>query len=266
MVQAKPRLYLPIAPADFADELLQQMQKIGDDLVAHLAEFQGPEPSGLNLALRNNQQALDQAAKLLESCQKELQIFTTKNVIDYLGKDFGNLASRTDCKIHYLGTSPSGIALAHDTVIPMPIGFPDHERFPWLYMIVDGKTWLVAQFNRDDDPDFPCGWWGDDPAFARIFAGVFDRACAPPQYQFKNPETGLPDRVLEKDISSAPEKSEDVMKEEGFDQGVFGALGQADEPKSEPSVEPAKTSQKKTESEDSGGLQFVVKHEKEKEG
>lgn len=253
VIQAKPRLYLPISPADFADELLQNMQKIGDDLVTHLEGFQGPEPSGLNLALRNNQQALDQASQLLENCQKELQIFTTREVIDYLGKDFGKLASRTNCKIKFLGTTESGIALAHDTIIPMPIGFPEHQQYPWLYMIVDERTWLVAQFNRPDETDFPCGWWGDDPVFARIFSAVFAQASQYPEYEFKNPETGLPDRVRDTE-NQEPQKAQNG---EAFDQGVFGALGQAEESHEE--------EKEGAESRDSDGLQFVVKHEKEQE-
>jgi len=132
VVQEKPRLYLPVPPEEFTKGILAGMQETGSDLVDMLAQFSGPAPSGLTLALKDNQQALDQAAVLLRQCEGEALISASSDVMEYLGSEFGILAGKADCEVKFLGPEESGIALSQNVINPMPMGFPGDGPHSWL--------------------------------------------------------------------------------------------------------------------------------------
>jgi sugar-specific transcriptional regulator TrmB len=301
VVQEKPRLYLPVMPAEFTAALLDRMKDVGRQLVADLERLSGPQSTGLTLSLRDNQQALDQAAELLKGCTSELLIFASRDVIDYLGRDFGELASRGNCRVRYLGVEPSGIALAEDTIIPMPAGFSEDPPLPWLQLIVDRSCWLTAQFNRPESPDFPCGWWSDDPAMARVMAGALDAACDGVPYQFTPPprvaeevpptEAPLVEETVEPEVAPEPEPEPEpqpepepdiepqLEAEPDFESGAREAFTPSDEPQAAtlptpPEPEPKKQAEAAAgesvlddeddlEDEDDDGFEFVVRHEED---
>jgi hypothetical protein len=134
-----------------------------------------------------------------------LLIFASKDVMDFLARDFAKLATKSDCKVRFLGSESSGLALADETLVPMNTGDPGFEDYPWLHMIVDGQSWLTARFNRDDGPEFPCGWWGDDPAMASIMARPFvlDLEGSPTIRE----ETSIPEPETEKSFAQGPEEA-----------------------------------------------------------
>ncbi len=248
VIQEKPRLYLPVLPVEITASLVEQMREAGKELVSQLEQFAEPRSSGLTLALRNNEQALDRAAELMRTCREELLIFASKDVVDYLAREFGELASRSDCRVRYLGVEPSGIALAEDTVIPMPEGFSEDGPLPWLQMIVDRKAWLIARFNRPDSSEFPCGWWSDDSAMAGIMAVSLDSICHGATYEF----TAHPAPAAKETETTptgeevTPEPEPEAVPEPGFESGVLGN-GER---------------QEGGEEEEEDGFKFVVRHDK----
>nr|MEE4266707.1 helix-turn-helix domain-containing protein [Candidatus Krumholzibacteria bacterium] len=275
-VQDKPRLYLPVPVAEFTETVLSRLKEVGDDLVTQLRDYELDPPSGMTLSLRNNQQALDQAALLLKSCQSELLIYASRDVMDYLARDFGDLASVSNCRVRFLGAEKSGVALAENTLVPMNTGDFDTPDLPWLHMIADRKRWLVAQFNRPEGAEFPCGWWGDDPAMASILAGPFDLACRPTTV--KMPEVESPVEVMPEDVpETLEEMPEDVPATvEEFAAGAEEALqGVVPEPTPvppEPVVPPAGAVDPEDPEgpedpddgdEEQNGLQFVVRHDQD---
>ena len=261
VVQEKPRLYLPILPAEFTNALTDRMKGIGKELVSQLEEFNQHPPSGLTLALRNNEQAFEQAATMLQNCSRELLLFASRDVVDYLSKDFSELACRGDCRVRFLGVDSSGIALAEDTIIPMPKGFSETGPLPWLQMIVDRKTWLVAQFNRTESEDFPCGWWGDDPVMASIMACSLDAACDGVPYEFTPPDKSDLEGHSEFDnVRIEPDKP-DVQKEPEEP----GKTKEKPEPPMSTDAPPPKEIEPEEEEEEDNGFKFVVRHEEDED-
>jgi sugar-specific transcriptional regulator TrmB len=272
-VQDKPRLYLPVPVAEFTETVLSRLKEVGDDLVTQLRDYELDPPSGMTLSLRNNQQALDQAAVLLKSCQSELLIYASRDVMDYLARDFGDLASVSNCRVRFLGTESSGVALAENTLVPMNTGVFATPDLPWLHMIADRKRWLVAQFNRPEGAEFPCGWWGDDPAMAGILAGPFDLACSPPPAPATAPAPTV--EVVPAPMPPLPEvqAQDEPYPTEEFAAGTEEALQSvAPDPTPvprEPEVAtPVEKVQEELESkeeddDDQNGLQFVVRHDQD---
>ncbi len=277
-VQDKPRLYLPVPVAEFTENVLSRLKEVGDDLVTQLRDYELDPPSGMTLSLRNNQQALDQAALLLKSCQSELLIYASRDVMDYLARDFGDLASVSNCRVRFLGAESSGVALAENTLVPLNTGAFETPDLPWLHMISDRKRWLVAQFNRPEGADFPCGWWGDDPAMASILAGPFDLACTPHTVAVPEVEPTVevepaplpPLQDIKQD--SEPDLEPDVIPEtvEEFAAGTEEALQRAVPDQApvppEPEVAAVRAEDPVDEGDDDddqNGLQFVVRHDQD---
>lgn len=284
-IQDKPRLYLPILPADFTKALVGRMKEVGESLVSQLEQFSRPQPTGLTLSLRNNAQALDQAIALMKSCESELLVFSSRDVIDYLGREFGELASRGNSKVRFLGLEPCGIALAENTVISLPTGFSDDGSKPWLQMVVDRRAWLVAQFNRDAAEEFPCGWWGDDPAMACIMGAALNAACDGVPYEFKPPVTPAPDPEIFEPEEEAPSYDFGIGEEEPeFESGLLTDMATSEstdaqetpetisEPEPQPELSepsepdsPPEPEEKPPVPPEDEGFTFVVRHEEEED-
>ena len=279
-IQDKPRLYLPVLPADFTNALVGRMKEVGESLVTQLEQFSRPQPTGLTLSLPNNVQALDQAIALMRSCVSELLIFSSRDVIDYLGREFGELASRGNSKVRFLGLEPSGIALAENTVISLPAGFSNDGSKPWLQMVVDRRAWLVAQFNRDANENLPCGWWGDDPAMASIMGAALNAACDGVPYEFKPPAAPIPDPDFSEPEDKAPSYDAGISEEEPeFESGFMTVSATTEstdaqepqeiisepEPQPEPSEPetPPEPEKKPILPPEDEGFTFVVRHEDE---
>jgi hypothetical protein len=129
-------------------------------------------------------------------------------------------------------------------------------------MIADRKRWLVAQFNRPEGAEFPCGWWGDDPAMASILAGPFDLACRPTTA--KRPEVESPVEVMPEDVPATVEEFA-----AGAEEALQGVVPEPTPVPPEPVVPPAgAVDPEDPEGPDDGdeeqnGLQFVVRHDQD---
>lgn len=265
VVQEKPRLFLPVAPDDFTRSLLGRMRSAGEDLVEQLNRLAAPRPEGLTLALRDNGQALDMASELLKGCATELLIFASRDVIDYLARDFGDLASRSGGRVRFLGVESSGIALAEETIITRPEVLAATGQRPWLHMIVDRRAWLTAQFNRPEDENRPCGWWSDDPAMAGLLAVAMDQACsgaAWPSALVQAPEPEA--QPAEPQPQPAEPQPQLAVPPAVEGQAVPPTADEAQcvEPQAvdAPAVEPPARDDD-DEVDDDGGFEFVVRHE-----
>jgi hypothetical protein len=157
-----------------------------------------------------------------------------------------------------------------------------------MFMIVDRRAWLTAQFHRPDQGEFPCGWWSDDPALAMIMAaavaGAFDqtKAAEPPHH---DPERSALTRqpvepLVETTEETPPLTPQEEPAEPVFESGVMGALespaaeaGQEpDEPAPVPSPEPTRAPAQpsapaaaETDPDDDDDFEFVVRHDDEDE-
>lgn len=275
VVQEKPRLYIPVGPEDFTKEILANLEETGKNLVGELSHLRGPDPTGLNLALRDNQQALDQAVAMLRNCQSEALICASGEVMEYLAAEFGNLARRENCEVKFLGLVESGIVSAQNVIIPAPTGFPGSGPHSWLHLVTDRSAWLTAWFSRSDDKQQACGWWSDDPGLATIFATVFSAACEdriqPPILSDLTPEI-LPD-ITSPETETQQQLEEDSKTDSEFSPGLDMVsstgtnveVGQAKKPDEDSSENPAMEEEKSPQDNPSGGLEFIVKHPEEED-
>ena len=68
-IQEKPRLYVPIYPQQFTENLMVSMKEHSRRVMEQLQELQPALPRGVPMALGSMQQALEKSAELLTHCR-----------------------------------------------------------------------------------------------------------------------------------------------------------------------------------------------------
>ncbi len=241
-IQEKPRLYLPISPADFTNKLIADMQDNRLRVLDQLADLESLAPNGIPLALNNREQAVQKASQILTRCRSECLLFTTEEVWNTLGTALEVLVASTEVSVRYLGLQDLQQQGIEQRIIDLPVGFSDPEPVPWIQLVVDRRTWLIASFASHGADNAPCGWWSDDPSLALVMGASMAAAL--------ENSTRLP---AENPKVTAP-ASADPIPELPTQPFVTESPAQPT-PQASPSP--------KEEPEDDEGLQFIIRHEED---
>jgi predicted transcriptional regulator len=250
-IQDKPRLYIPVPPSDFTDKLLADMKSNQTNVLQQLADWDISTPKGVPMPLQDQQQTLQKAAQLLTRCRRELLLFADKQMLEKLGTSLEALAASSEVSVNILSLEKLGWAGIEEKVIDLPVGFADPHPVPWLQMVLDRQTWLIASFPSAGTDKLPSGWWSDDPSLALVMgAGLAAAMKNDVEVSFEIPPVQTvvpePESELQKDLEQVVE-----------------------EPVLEP--EPAKTEEAETapaigtepleDNDVEEGIQFIIRHD-----
>ena len=247
-IQDKPRLYIPVPPAEFTEKLLADMKGTQVKVLNQISELEIQTPRGIPMALHDQEQTLLKVAQLLTQCRRELLLFADKGVLQNLGTALEALAASSEVAVNILCLEKLGWNGLNEIVIPLPVGFADPQPVPWLQLVIDRQTWLVASFPSAGNDKLPCGWWSEDPSVALIMGASLNAAIQ------SNVEVSIEIPPVETPV---PEPEEDVLP----------TLVQApEEPTQAPDIETPKESSpqqedKDTDDNDDEGIQFIIRHD-----
>ncbi len=254
-IQDKPRLYIPLPPAEFTDKLLADMKGNQIKVLDQLSELEISTPRGIPMALNNQEQALLKATQLMSLCRRELLIFSDKAVLENLGTSLEALAASSDVNVNILCLEKLGWPGLNEIVIPLPVGFSDPQPVPWLQMIIDRQTWLTASFPSAGTDKLPCGWWSEDPSLALIMGASLSAAM----------ESTIEVSIEVPEVESVvAEPEQDILMEKEIIPEEPVAMEPAPKAEPEPEPEPAPPPPTKIlpeEDEEDDGIQFIIRHD-----
>ncbi len=256
-IQDKPRLYVPLPPAEFTDKLLADMKGNQIKVLDQLSELEISTPRGIPMALHNQEQSLLKATQLMGLCRRELLIFSDKAVLESLGSSLEALAASSDVNVNILCLEKLGWPGLNEIVIPLPVGFSDPQPVPWLQMIIDRQTWLTASFPSAGTDKLPCGWWSEDPSLALIMGASLSAAMETNvEVSIEIPEVHTvvaePEPEIQMETTMIPEEP------------VAVEPAPAVEPEPEPApTPPAQAKALPEEDDEDDGIQFIIRHDEE---
>lgn len=171
VVQEKPRLFVPVAPAEFADRLLGRLRRRGAEAATLLEDLAPPAAEGVVLALADRDQVLARARALISGAAAELLVAGSPEILRELGSELELVAARPQCRVR--ATGPQAFMAGPLRVFPFPsagrVGQEPEEA--WLLLSVDAAHWLVAVIPHDKSTGSgPCGWWAAASPVARVWA------------------------------------------------------------------------------------------------
>ena len=243
VVQDKPRLYLPIEPAKFTEQVLTRVQNNSQEAVELLRHFQPPEPAGVTLGLAGTDQVLTKARELLASCQSRVQIFGSKECLRELGGDLEELGERPDCEVRVLSPLDM-ISDSVDITVFSPVS--DLAKLmtgDFLMLVVDDQAWLSATIDGEKNQN-SAGWWANHSPIAAVLGGALNLA-----WQAGRTAQTAPMTAPEAPVSPAPEPPP-------AEPTAPVAVAVVEEAETEAEAEA------KTEAEDfEEGLTFLMRHE-----
>lgn len=254
-IQDKPRLYIPLPPAEFTDKLLADMKNNQIKVLEQLTELETKFPLGIPMALNNRCQTLEKVAQLLTHCRRELLLFADKEILENMGTSLEALAASSEVTVNILCLEKLGWPGLNETVVPLPVGFSDPQPVPWLQVVIDRQTWLVANFPTAGGDNAPCGWWCEDPGMALIMGATLAAAMeSTVQVSIEVPEV---ERVI-------PElETEFSVQEVASMEGPAPAEETLVEPPPAPIPEPARETSESMDEDDEedDGIQFIIRHD-----
>lgn len=180
VVQEKPRLFVPVPPAEFTDRLLGRLRRRGAEAVSLLDDFAAPAAEGVVLALGARDQVLARARTLIEGTNGELMVAGSPELLRELRSDLARVAARPGCRVR--AASPQAFTAGPLAVATLKmagrVGRAPEEA--WLALTVDDAHWLVALIPHDKSSEpGPCGWWAAASPLARVWAELLDLHCRP---------------------------------------------------------------------------------------
>ncbi len=240
-IQEKPRLYVPVAPADFTNKLIADMKNNRQQVLQQMADLETSSELSIPMALNNREQALEKSFELMSRCRRELLLFADNQTLKLMGTNLEVLAISSDVSVRLLSVEEFSMPGIEENIIGTPVGFADPQPIPWLQMIVDRQSWLTASFASAGVDKLPCGWWSNDPALALVFgaglAAAVDGAARSVQPVLTKP-------VLE------DEPDEKVIKD-----------SESDEPATAAPAESPLQPDVSEEDDSHDGLEFIIRHD-----
>ncbi len=270
-IQEKPRLYVPIFPRQFTENLLSSMKEQSRRVLDQFEDLQPALPHGVPMALASMQQALEKAADLLTHCRAELLIFSEVNLLARLGTSLEALAASSEVRVRLLCCESFTMAGVETRVVPMDSSFGTQGSTPWLQLVIDRATWLIASIPSDDAEKSAVGWWCTDPGVASVMgasmAATFQTADesevvfpGPPVAALEEPafEEGLPFTDPSENIEEETEVTEEPTEGESTLEETVEKVASASE-----EMAPEKEQPPNEEDDDDEGFTFLIQHDEE---
>ncbi|MFN2370152.1 MAG: helix-turn-helix domain-containing protein [Candidatus Krumholzibacteriia bacterium] len=167
VVQEKPRLFLPVAPAAFTEAVVHRLRDRRDQALDLLRAFAPAEPGGAPLLVATFADALAAAAGLVAGATGAVHLHASPDVVAALAEPLAAAAARPGCRVAVLSPAPAAPRGCELTLVPAPgDGAP-----AWLHLVCDRTHWLVARAGAE-----PAGCGAAHAAVAAVLADGLDVA------------------------------------------------------------------------------------------
>ncbi len=161
----KPRLYQPVAAADFTGELVAHLQARQRQAV-ELLENVGKVPDDVSLRpLETTAAALDVARRLLGEARRVVLVDASPDMLGELSGDLQRLVTEQGASVLVRSTEAAAIPGVRVWVDP------DGDAMapgPWLRLAVDGRGYLEAVVHPDHRDTLLHGHWSRNPSQAYL--------------------------------------------------------------------------------------------------
>lgn len=204
-VQEKPRLFLTIFPEEFTANLLSSMKEQRLRVLDEFKDLQPTRPQGIPMALSTPTKALEKTGQLLSQCRDELLIFAAREVISQLGTSLDALAASSEVVVKLLSSPGQTVPGIEVRNVSVNRTFGTDEPAPWLQVILDRQTWLMARIPRGGTGSGPVGWWCHDPDIASMLGASLLAA-------WEGGMDFMEAKELERGASSLPDGHEEATK------------------------------------------------------
>ncbi len=255
-IQDKPKLFIPIPPEDFTNQLLAEMRGNQLKVLDQLSDLDITSPIGIPMALHDREQTIQKTAQLLTRCRHELLIFAAAEVLKSLGTALEALVASSEITVNVLCLEELEWSGLKQKVVNLPVGFSDPEPVPWVQMVIDRRTWLVASFPSTGAQKQPCGWWSEDPSLALIMGASLAAAMeSPVEVSVEIPSIVGIVPEPEPELQKEPEERAEVIEEP--------KLGNENIPPTKVETRSPDQPQTQVEDDDSDGIQFIIRHDED---
>lgn len=175
VVQEKPRLFVPVPPAEFTDRLLDRMQRRGAEALSLLEDFGAPEAEGIAQALAGRDQVLARAQRLLAACRRDLLVAGSPEMVRELGADLERVAETPGCRVRVVSPQAFSSAVVEVSALPTAGRLDEDHNEGWLMLTCDDTSWLVALLPHEAaSASGPCGWWAAGSPVARVWSDFLE--------------------------------------------------------------------------------------------
>ncbi len=159
----KPRLYAPVAAADFTEELVLRLQNRRREAVQMLERIGRAESDRSAHPLRDREEAIERARLMIAEAQSVVLVDADLSFVNALAGDLQVAVNARGVAALVLSEAPLGLAGVRSWVDP---GAEDLRRAapgPWLHLVADGAGELQAVAHPGEPSQLLTGHWHRSP-------------------------------------------------------------------------------------------------------
>lgn len=223
VVQQKPRLYLPVPPAEYTAGVVDRLQARREEALALFRSFAPADPGAAPALVAGFADAVATAAGLVAGAAAAVVLSGSVDVVGALAEPLAAAAARPGCRVAVLVPGPVPLTGCELTLVAAPAAGP-----AYLQLVCDRRRWLVARAG-----DEPAGCGGDQPAVAAVLADGLDVA----------------------------RRAGGLQAELAALAAVGGGVDRTVRPTARPAATPAPEAGAARERDGDAGLTFIIRHE-----
>lgn len=155
----KPRLFAPIAAADFTEALVLRLQNRRRDAVRLLETVGRAGADQAMHPLRDRDEALERARLLIGEARSVVLLDAERSFVAALAADLQGAAARAGVGVLALSDAPADLPGVRSWVDPAAAGVRRVAPGPWLNLVVDGAAELQAAGRPAGDGRLLWGTW-----------------------------------------------------------------------------------------------------------
>ncbi len=159
----KPRLYAPVAAADFTEELVLRLQNRRREAVQMLERIGRAESDRSTHPLRDRDEAIERARLMIAEAQSVVLVDADLTFVQALAGDLQGGAATRGVAVLVLSDEPLGLAGVRSWIDPSAEELRRAAPGPWLHLVADGASELQAVAHPAEPSPLLTGHWHRSP-------------------------------------------------------------------------------------------------------
>lgn len=159
----KPRLYTPVAAADFTEELVLRLQTRRREAVQMLERIGRAESDRTTHPLRDRDEAIERARLMIAEAQSVVLVDADVTFIDALAGDLQHGVSARGVAVLVLADAPVALTGVRSWVDPGAEELRRAAPGPWLHLVADGAGELQVVAHPAEPAQLLTGHWHRSP-------------------------------------------------------------------------------------------------------
>jgi predicted transcriptional regulator len=159
----KPRLYRPVAAADFTEELVLRLQTRRREAVQMLERIGRAESDRTAHPLRDRDEAIERARLMIAEAQSVVLLDADTSFVDALAGDLQESAGERGVAVLVLANAPLALAGVRSWVDPGAQELRRAAPGPWLHLVADGAGEMQVVGHPAEPSQLLTGHWHRSP-------------------------------------------------------------------------------------------------------